>query len=169
MVSNLSGDQWNEGDVSCSVVRRVALPDAFFAIDGLLDTFLTVLSQMEVFPAMIEAEVNHYLPFLLSTTIMMEAVKGGAGREDAHSAIKEHAVSTVKELRNGEVKENDLAKRLAGDKRIGLNAEVIQELIKKGQERIGAAHSQVDYFLERADSWSKRYPNATEYQPPSIL
>ena len=169
MVSNLSGDQWNEGDVSCSVVRRVALPDAFFAIDGLLDTFLTVLDQMEVFPAMIEAETNHYLPFLLSTTIMMEAVKAGAGREDAHSAIKEHAVATVNELRRGEIKENDLAKRLAGDKRIGLSISSIEELINKGKERIGAAHSQVDYFVDRADSWSKRYPNAGEYKPPSIL
>ncbi len=169
MVSNLSGDQWNEGDVSCSVVRRVALPDAFFAIDGLLDTFLTVLDQMEVFPAMIEAETNHYLPFLLSTTIMMEAVKAGAGREDAHSAIKEHAVATVNELRRGEIKENDLAKRLAGDERIGLSISSIEELINKGKERIGAAHSQVDYFVDRADSWSKRYPNAGEYKPPSIL
>ena len=169
MVSNLSGDQWNEGDVSCSVVRRVALPDAFFAIDGLLDTFLTVLDQMEVFPAMIEAETNHYLPFLLSTTIMMEAVKAGAGREDAHSAIKEHAVATVNELRRGEIKENDLAKRLAGDKRIGLSISSIEELINKGKERIGAAHSQVDFFVDRADSWSKRYPNAGEYKPPSIL
>ncbi len=169
MVSNLSGDQWNEGDVSCSVVRRVALPDAFFAIDGLLDTFLTVLDQMEVFPAMIEAETNHYLPFLLSTTIMMEAVKAGAGREDAHSAIKEHAVATVNEIRRGEIKENDLAKRLAGDKRIGLSISSIEELINKGKERIGAAHSQVDYFVDRADSWSKRYPNAGEYKPPSIL
>jgi len=169
MVSSLSGDQWNEGDVSCSVVRRVALPDAFFAIDGLLDTFLTVLDQMEVFPAMIEAEANHYLPFLLSTTIMMEAVKAGAGREDAHSAIKEHAVATVNELRRGEIKENDLAKRLAGDKRIGLSISSIDELIKKGKDRIGAAHSQVDYFVDRADSWGKRYPNAGEYKPPSIL
>jgi adenylosuccinate lyase len=169
MVSSLSGDQWNEGDVSCSVVRRVALPDAFFAIDGLLDTFLTVLDQMEVFPAMIEAEANHYLPFLLSTTIMMEAVKAGAGREDAHSAIKEHAVATVNELRRGEIKENDLAKRLAGDKRIGLSISSIEELINKGKERIGAAHSQVDYFVGRADSWSKRYPDAGEYKPPSIL
>ena len=169
MVSNLSGDQWNEGDVSCSVVRRVALPDAFFAIDGLLDTFLTVLDQMEVFPAMIEAETNHYLPFLLSTTIMMEAVKAGAGREDAHSAIKEHAVATVNELRRGEIKENDLAKRLAGDKRIGLSISSIEELINKGKERIGAAHSQVDYFVDKADSWSKRYPDASEYKPPSIL
>ncbi|MEJ6622819.1 MAG: adenylosuccinate lyase, partial [Opitutae bacterium] len=125
MVSNLSGDQWNEGDVSCSVVRRVALPDAFFAIDGLLDTFLTVLDQMEVFPAMIKAEANHYLPFLLSTTFMMEAVKAGAGREDAHAAIKQHAVATVKDLRTAKIKENDLAKRLAKDKRVGLSASMI--------------------------------------------
>ena len=118
---------------------------------------------------MIESEVNHYLPFLLTTTIMMEAVKGGAGREDAHSAIKQHAVATVKELREGEIKENDLASRLAADDRIGLKFEVIEDLIKKGQERIGAAHSQVDYFLGRAESWAKRYPNAVEYKPPSIL
>ena len=53
MTAALAGHQWNEGDVSCSVVRRVALPDAFFAIDGLFETFLTVLEQMEVFPAAI--------------------------------------------------------------------------------------------------------------------
>ena len=169
MISSLSGDQWNEGDVSCSVVRRVALPDAFFAIDGLLDTFLTVLTQMEAFPAMIKAEANHYLPFLLSTTFMMEAVKAGAGREDAHSAIKEHAVATVKDLRNGKIKENDLAKRLAKDKRVGLKASTINSLIKKGQGRVGAAHSQVDYFLGRASSWAARYADAKEYNPPSIL
>ena len=149
MVSNLSGDQWNEGDVSCSVVRRVALPDAFFAIDGLLDTFLTVLGQMEVFPAMIKAEVTHYLPFLLTTTVMMEAVKAGAGREDAHSAIKQHALDTVKDLRKRKIKENDLAKRLAKDKRIGLKASVINSLIKEGQKRVGAAHFQVDSFVKK--------------------
>ena len=57
------GSQWNEGDVSCSVVRRVALPDAFFAMDGLLDTFLTVLDQMEAFPAVVANERSHYLLF----------------------------------------------------------------------------------------------------------
>ena len=169
MVSNLSGDQWNEGDVSCSVVRRVALPDAFFAIDGLLDTFLTVLGQMEVFPAMIKAEVTHYLPFLLTTTVMMEAVKAGAGREDAHSAIKQHALDTVKDLRKRKIKENDLAKRLAKDKRIGLKASVINSLIKEGQKRVGAAHFQVDSFVQKASSWQKRYPEAKAYSPPSIL
>ena len=108
MASGLSGDQWNEGDVSCSVVRRVFLPDSFFAIDGLLDTFITILNQMEVFPGMIEQENNRYGPFLATTTILMEAVKNGAGREGAYDAIKSHAVAAVKDLRSGEISQNDL-------------------------------------------------------------
>jgi len=169
MVSALSGDQWNEGDVSCSVVRRVALPDAFFAMDGLIDTLLTVLSQMEVFPNVIRAETKRYLPFLLSTTFMMEAVKAGAGREDAHAAIKEHAVATVKDLRTGKIKENDLAGRLAKDKRVGLKARAIQTLIKDGEMKVGAAEAQVDQFVERARSWGERYPDSKNYRPPVIL
>lgn len=169
MASSLSGDQWNEGDVSCSVVRRVALPDAFFAIDGLFDTFLTVLSQMEVFPNVIGSEAKRYLPFLLSTTFMMEAVKAGAGREDAHAAIKEHAVATVKDLRKGKIRENDLAGRLAKDKRVGLKARAIQSLIKEGEKKIGAAEAQVDQFVKRARSWGERYPDSKDYLPPVIL
>ena len=169
MLSHLSGDQWNEGDVSCSVVRRVALPDAFFAMDGLLDTFLTVLTQMEVFPAVIEAETEKYLPFLLSTTVMMEAVKAGAGREDAHAAIKEHAVATVKDLRTGKIKENDLADRLAKDSRIGLDAGQLNAFMEDGKKRVGAAHSQVDIFSKKVDSWVLKYPASKDYSPPSIL
>jgi adenylosuccinate lyase len=101
MTASLAGHQWNEGDVSCSVVRRVALPDAFFAIDGLFETYLTVLRQMEVFPAAIAAENDRNLPFLATTTILMEAVKHGAGRETAHEAIKEHALAAAKVLRKG--------------------------------------------------------------------
>jgi adenylosuccinate lyase len=93
MAAGLAGDQWNEGDVSCSVVRRVMLPDAFLALDGLLETFLTILDQMEVFDSVIEQELMRYLPFLLTTTVMMEAVKKGAGRETAHEVIKQHAVA----------------------------------------------------------------------------
>ena len=169
MVSNLAGDQWNEGDVSCSVVRRVALPDAFFAIDGLFDTFLTVLTQMEVFPAVIEAEKDRYLPFLLTTTIMMEAVKGGAGREDAHSAIKEHAVATVRDLRDGEIKGNNLIERLANDSRVGMKKEALQDILYAGEGRIGAASKQVEHFISKANKWGDKYPEAKEYTPPSIL
>jgi adenylosuccinate lyase len=169
MVSNLAGDQWNEGDVSCSVVRRVALPDAFFAIDGLFDTFLTVLNQMEVFPAVIDAERDRYLPFLLTTTIMMEAVKAGAGREDAHSAIKEHAVATVRDIREGKIKENDLVTRLANDSRVGLGEKELQKLLEAGEGRIGAAKQQVEHFVKRANKWAEKYPEAKSYSPPSIL
>ncbi len=169
MASQLAGDQWNEGDVSCSVVRRVMLPDAFFAIDGLLDTFITVLHQMEVFPAMIGAERKKYLPFLLTTTVMMEAVKMGAGREDAHAAIKEHALATVNDLRKGKTFENDLVQRLAKDRRIGLKVADLRNIIKRGEASLGAAHIQIDHFLKRVKSWSVRYPDAQKYRPANIL
>ena len=131
-----------------------------FAIDGLFDTFLTVLNQMEVFPAVIDAERDRYLPFLLTTTIMMEAVKAGAGREDAHSAIKEHAVATVRELREGKIKENDLVSRLANDSRVGLGEKELQNLLEAGEGKIGAARQQVAHFVKRANKWAEKYPEA---------
>ncbi len=84
MVGELAGDQWNEGDVSCSVVRRVALADAFFAIDGLFETFLTVLDEFGAFPAVVQRELDRYLPFLATTKVLMAAVRTGVGRETAH-------------------------------------------------------------------------------------
>ena len=99
MTAELAGGQWNEGDVSCSVVRRVALPDAFFALDGLLETTLTVLDEFGAYPAVIAAELDRYLPFLATTKVLMAAVRAGAGREQAHQAIKEHAVRVALDMR----------------------------------------------------------------------
>ncbi len=121
MAAGLAGDQWNEGDVSCSVVRRVMLPDAFFALDGMFETYLTILDQMDAYEAVIAAETARYLPFLMTTTVMMEAVKKGVGRETAHKVIKEHAVATVADMRTGEVEKNNLLDRLAEDGRLGLS------------------------------------------------
>ena len=101
MVGELAGDQWNEGDVSCSVVRRVALPDAFFAADGLFQTFLTVLDEFGAFPAVIQRELDRYLPFLATTKVLMAAVRAGVGREVAHEAIKEAAVGVALDMRGG--------------------------------------------------------------------
>ncbi len=169
MLAGLAGDQWNEGDVSCSVVRRVALPDSFFAVDGLFETFLTILNQFETFPAVIEKENTHYFPFLSTTTIMMEAVKKGAGRELAHEAIKEHAVQTVKDLRNGVVVTNDLLIRLAADNRLGLNITELEDIVKRGEKLVGAAKAQVNVFSDQVKSWSTKYPEAKDYNPGSIL
>jgi len=167
MTANLAGHQWNEGDVSCSVVRRVALPDAFFAIDGLLETFLTILRQMEIFPAAIAAENQRNLPFLATTTILMEAVKGGAGRETAHEAIKEHALAAAKALRNGG--DADLLARLAGDKRVGLGKKKLQEILGQNERFVGAAPHQVDALVAAVAPLAKKHKGAADYRPGKLL
>lgn len=169
MAMGLAGDQWNEGDVSCSVVRRVMLPDAFYACDGMFETFLTILDQMDAYPAVIDAENNHYLPFLMTTTIMMEAVKAGVGREAAHMAIKENAVATVNDLRTGATRENNLLERLAADDRIPLSLEQLTALMEEGKENAGTARIQVAAFAEKVNLLCKENPEAASYTPGSIL
>jgi adenylosuccinate lyase len=167
MTGALSGHQWNEGDVSCSVVRRVALPDAFFAIDGLLETFVTILRQMDVFPAVIAAENVRNLPFLATTTILMEAVKTGAGRETAHEAIKEHALAAAKAIRNGE--DAGMIARLAGDKRLGLKRATLEAILADGSRFVGAAPQQVDEFVATVAPLAKKIKGAASYQPGKLL
>jgi adenylosuccinate lyase len=167
MTAALSGHQWNEGDVSCSVVRRVALPDAFFAIDGLLETYLTVLRQMEVFPAAVATENERNLPFLATTTILMEAVKGGAGRETAHEAIKEHALAAAKALRTGG--DADLLGRLAGDKRVALGKKKLTDILSQNERFVGAAPHQVDEFAATVRPLLKKHKGAAEYRPGKLL
>ena len=169
MAAGLAGDQWNEGDVSCSVVRRVMLPDAFFTLDGLFETLLTVLDQMDAYEAVINAETMHYLPFLMTTTVMMEAVKSGVGRETAHKAIKEHAVATVKDLRQGTINHNDLIDRLANDERLGLSRETLDAILANGSRDAGRAQAQVRAFAERVAKLEAEHPQAAAYNAGAIL
>jgi adenylosuccinate lyase len=169
MTESLTGDQWNEGDVSCSVVRRVALPDAFFAIDGLLETFLVILRQMEIHEESIRRENARQLPFLATTTFLMEAVKAGTGREDAHAAIKEHALATARDLRAGRLENNDLGSRLAQDERLGLGQETIDRILNEAAEATGLASRQTVSFAREARKWGGRFPAAAQYSPGDIL
>lgn len=169
MIDGLAGDQWNEGDVSCSVVRRVALPDACFAADGLLETFLSILGQMEVYPKVIAAENDRYLPFLLTTTLLMEAVKAGGGREAMHEIIKEHAVATVRDLRAGAVKSNDLFERLAADSAFPLERAGIEAVRRRADELTGLAKAQVAAFRREVAEWTSRFPAAVEVQASPML
>lgn len=169
MGASLAGDQWNEGDVSCSVVRRVMLPGSFFAIDGLLETFLTIAKQMEINTAVIEAECDKYMPFLLTTTVMMQAVKNGMGREDAHEVIKEHAVATLRDLRAGKILSNNLFERLANDERMPLDKSALDVILNQGRTHTGMAKEQALNFAERVQAWLDRYPEAKNYSPAPIL
>lgn len=166
MVSELAGNQWNEGDVACSVVRRVAIADAFYAIDGLLETMLTVLAEFGAFPAVIDAELERYLPFLATTKILMASVKAGVGREVAHEVIKEHAVAAALAMREG--KTNNLLEALAADDRIPFNYLELNALIGSPLEFTGDAREQVLRVVARVDLIVAKYPTAATYKPGSI-
>jgi len=168
MIGELAGDQWNEGDVSDSVVRRVALPDAFFAADGLFETFLTVLDEFGAFPAVIQRELDRYLPFLATTKVLMAAVRNGVGRESAHEAIKEAAVGTALDMRRGQA-ENDVFARLAADERLGLGADQLRSLVAEPITFTGAAVAQVQEVVRRVADVTAQHPEAAAYAPGAIL
>lgn len=169
MIGGLLGDQWNEGDVSCSVVRRVALPDSFLAIDGQLETFLTVLNDYGAYPAVIDRELRRYLPFLGTTKILVAAVKAGVGRETAHEVIKEHAVAAALKMRESGSEDNDLLVRLANDTRIPMDSEALSAAIGDPNLFVGNAPIQVRQVVDKIEAISKQYPDASSYQPESIL
>ena len=169
MIGELAGDQWNEGDVSCSVVRRVALPDAFFTLDGLLETTLTVLDDFGAFPAVIERELDRYLPFLATTKVLMAAVRAGVGREQAHEAIKENAVAVALEMREKGTDRNDLFERLAADSRLGLSATELDGLLAEPLTFTGAARAQVAAVVEQVQRLLASDPTAGEYLPEPIV
>ncbi len=169
MVGELAGDQWNEGDVSCSVVRRVALPDAFYALDGLFETFLTVLADFGAFPEVIAAELERYLPFLTTTKVLMAAVRKGVGREDAHEAIKQNAVAVALGMRASGARENDLFDRLAADPRLGLSRAELDSLISAPLQLTGAADRQVERLVRRIEPLALADRQAADYRPGAVL
>jgi adenylosuccinate lyase len=166
MIGEISGHQWNEGDVSDSVVRRVAIADAFYAIDGALETTLTVLKEFGIFPAMIEKEIQAHLPFLATTKILMAAVKNGMGREDAHEAIKEISIAASHEIRQG--KTTSLIQAIAADSRIPLTHDELEKLIASPIEFTGLAQEQCDAVIEKIARLTKSHPEAAAYQPGAI-
>ena len=168
MVAELAGAQWNEGDVACSVVRRVALPDAFFAADGLFQTFLTVLDELGPYPAVIERELDRYLPFLATTRVLVAAVGKGVGREVAHGTIKGHAVAAALAMREKGAERNDLLDRLAGDERLRLTRAEIDALLADRAAFTGAAARQVDMIVARVGVITAAHPEAAAYNPEEI-
>jgi adenylosuccinate lyase len=168
MAAELAGAQWNEGDVFCSVVRRVALPDAFFAIDGQIETFLTVLEEFGAYPAVIGRELDRYLPFLATTKLLIAAVRAGMGREAAHEVIKEHAVAVALAMRERGA-EPDLLDRLAADPRLPLDRAALAAALADRQSFTGAAGSQVDRVVAAVEELAIANPHAAGYAPGAIL
>ena len=155
MAADLAGDQWNEGDVSCSVVRRVVIPDSFYVIDGLLHTFMTILSEFGLFEENIKTELNENLPFLASTQILMSCVKAGMGREIAHEVIKKHATTTAP---------SNFFAALAGEKDFPLTIDQLNQLIKNPADFAGSAVEQSQVIAEQIKKVTKGEITKVELQ-----
>lgn len=169
MAAGLSGDQWNEGDVSCSVVRRVVLPDAFFTIDGIFETTFAVLNEFGAFPAVVDAELRRYLPFLATTKLLMHAVRQGSGRETAHEVIKEHAVATALAMREGAADGSLLIDKLGGDERFPGSAPELAAMISDASDLLGSVDLQISTFADAVAAEVERHPEAAGYRGESIL
>ncbi len=159
MASSLAGRQWNEGDVSCSAVRRVMLPDAFMATDGLLQTAMAVFDDMGVFPDVVDAELQRDLPFLATTRLLTAAVDAGLGREEAHEIVKKHAVAAALGRRERD-QGPSLVQRLADDPDMPLDAAAIDALLADPQEFAGTAVAQVGRVVARVAAIVDAHPEA---------
>jgi adenylosuccinate lyase len=140
MAADLAGDQWNEGDVSCSVVRRVLIPDSFYVLDGLLHTFMTILSEFGAVEEKIKAELDENLPLLATTKILMECVKSGMGREAAHQLIKKHSTSTSP---------GNLFEALTKEKEFPLSLDLLNNLIADPSDFAGNAAEQSESVRQK--------------------
>jgi adenylosuccinate lyase len=145
----------------------VALPGSFFALDGLLETILTVLKEFGVFKGAIKTEFDKYLPFLATTKILMAAIKKGVGREVAYDAIKKHAIAAALNMREGNPQ--DLVKRLSNEKSLNLTEAELNNLISDPLSFVGLAEQQVSDVVEKVAAIVKKNPQAANYSPQAIL
>jgi len=146
MAADLAGDQWNEGDVSCSVVRRVVIPDSFYVLDGLLHTFMTILNEFGIFEEKIYAELSEQLPFLATTKILMECIKAGMGREVAHETIKKYATTTMP---------SNFFTTLASEKDFPISLDQLNKLVQNPAEFAGLAIEQSKTVQEMVNTQVK--------------
>jgi adenylosuccinate lyase len=169
MAAGIAGEQWNEGDVSESQVRRVILPDSSFACEGVLLTTMAVLDGFGAYPAVIERELQRYLPFLATTRFLVAAVKAGMGREAAHEVIKEHAVAVALAQREKGAEGNDLVERLGRDERLPLSEPQLQALLTEPLDFVGDARRQVREVVRRVEKVVAAHSEAAVYEPEPIL
>jgi adenylosuccinate lyase len=156
MAADLAGDQWNEGDVSCSVVRRVVIPDAFYVADGLLHTFMTILTEFGIFEENINKELAEQLPFLATTQILMACVKAGMGREMAHEMIKKHATTNTA---------SNFFSTLIGEKDFPLSLAQLNDLVKNPAGFAGSALEQSKSVAEEINKLTKGEVSKVDLKP----
>ena len=141
-----AGAQWLERTLDDSANRRISIPEAFLAVDGILTLYANVVSGLSVYPKVIEKHLNAELPFMASENILMHCVKKGGDRQALHEAIRRHSVAAGLAVKQ-EGAENDLLERIAADPIFGLTREEIQDIISEGRFT-GMAEEQTEEYLK---------------------
>lgn len=141
-----AGAQWLERTLDDSANRRISIPEAFLAVDGILTLYANVVSGLCVYPKVIEKHLNAELPFMASENILMHCVKKGGDRQALHEAIRRHSVAAGLAVKQ-EGAENDLLERIAADPIFGLTREKIQDIISEGRFT-GMAEEQTEEYLK---------------------
>ena len=150
--------QWFERTLDDSANKRIAVPEAFLALDGILNLYINISSNMVVYPKMIERHINEELPFMATENILMEAVKNGGDRQELHERIRVHSMAAAKVVKE-EGRPNDLLVRICADESFKLDKEEIKKLVN-AKEFIGRAPYQVEEFIsEVVDPLIEGYNN----------
>ena len=140
-----AASQWLERTLDDSANRRIAIPEAFLAIDGILSLYINVISGGTVYPKMLEKHLKEELPFMATENILMYCVKKGGDRQELHEEIRRLSVEVGYRVK-AEGKENDLLEKIAADKRFNLMKEELESIVS-GENFTGCAEKQTEDFL----------------------
>ncbi|MGM9663884.1 MAG: lyase family protein, partial [Eubacteriales bacterium] len=142
-----AGTQWLERTLDDSANRRISIPEAFLAVDGILTLYINVISGVTVYPKVIEKHLREELPFMATENILMHCVKQGGDRQTLHEAIRRHSVAAGKAVKQDGA-DNDLLDRIAADPVFGLTRAEVDEIIEKSNFTGLAAEQTEDYLTE---------------------
>ncbi len=138
--------QWFERTLDDSANKRISVPEAFLAVDGILNLYRNVADGLVVYPKVIAQHLNRELPFMATENILMDAVKRGGDRQALHERIRVHSMAAARVVKE-EGGENDLLSRIAADPAFGVSMETLQEVVHP-QRYVGRAPQQVTEFLQ---------------------
>ncbi len=137
--------QWFERTLDDSANKRLSIPEAFLAIDGILNLYANVTDGLVVYPKVIEQRLRKELPFMATENIMMDAVKRGGDRQELHEKIRKHSMAASRVVKE-EGGENDLLERIANDKSFGVTLEELEAILQPSKY-VGRAPQQTTDFL----------------------
>lgn len=156
--------QWFERTLDDSANKRISVPEAFLAVDGILNLYANVADGLVVYPKVIEQHMLRELPFMATENIMMDAAKRGADRQELHERIRVHSMAAAKVVKE-EGGENDLLARIAADPIFGVTLEELHEIVKP-EKYVGRAPKQTEEFLsEVVEPVLKKYEDVQEEKP----